>query len=261
VEIVKTCHIKVKVGKIMLGFMLVIMLSSNYAIGDAQSDREDEIRRKALEEAERQIAAEREAARLERIRIAAIPVEEDLSIDGWGTEYTTFNYKQPCDTDDTPFVAIILNGVNRKDRLTERKGELVHFKDVSIAFDRIFDFCGAIVRPKSGLSTVVENGVEVKLRTWWMTQGTKDDNGIPVRLLADEVNAVIDIATQFLHKPVYLVLGNDYGVLTIEVLNELRDRGKIRTIGGILYVDRDTGEFTKYNVYGTIWDSEGKLKR
>jgi hypothetical protein len=24
-----------------------------------------------------------------------------------------------------------------------------------------------------------------------MTQGTKDDNGIPVRLLADEVNAVI----------------------------------------------------------------------
>jgi hypothetical protein len=87
----------------------------------------------------------------------SVPVEEDLSLAGWVTDQPTFNYKLPCDIDITTGVAIVVHGLNRADVLEENdEGELVHARDISIAYPRMEELCLAITLPKSGLSATYE---------------------------------------------------------------------------------------------------------
>jgi hypothetical protein len=75
----------------------------------------------------------------------SVPVEEDLSLAGWVTDQPTFNYKLPCDIDITTGVAIVVHGLNRADVLEENdEGELVHARDISIAYPRMEELCLAL---------------------------------------------------------------------------------------------------------------------
>jgi hypothetical protein len=48
--------------------------------------------------------------------------------------------------------------------------------------------------------------------------------------------------------PTYLVIGNDYGTMTMEVASKLGEIQGIRNIAGLLHIDRITGEFIRYTI-------------
>ena len=193
---------------------------------------------------------------------AAIPREEDMTIYGWTIDQPTFNYKMPCALEDTNFTAIVVHGTNRKDILTDNgNGEFTYESDISKGFDRIADFCGAIIIPQSGLSTEKNwNNEYVNYRTWWMSEGVKNQGtGIPLREEADEIQAAIEIvklANQVVKQPTYLVIGHDLGDLTAAVLSRIAESDEKDIIVGFIYVDRGTGEYTKYKRGGVVWKSK-----
>jgi hypothetical protein len=235
----------------MKNIIVALALAGLFLSHPTIAETDEEIRQRLKEEAERIIREKRE-------REAAIPVEEDMG-ENWIVDNATFNYRLTCDEDQTQFIALVIHGINNKQKLTlNESGELIEPYSVSIGFDRIADFCGAIFIPKSGLSaTLNEAGeVEERYRTWWMTDGTPDDNGLPVRAITDEVDAAIDIIN-FSNNiaPTYLVIGNDYGTMTMEVASKLGEIQGIRNIAGLLHIDRITGEFIRYTIYGNKWSS------
>ena len=50
-------------------------------------------------------------------------------------------------------------------------------------------------------------------------------------------------------------MGNDLGVLTAKIIQKLGEDGEIDVIDGFIYVNRETGEFSRYNRDGSIWKS------
>jgi hypothetical protein len=85
---------------------------------------------------------------------------------------------------------IVTHGANHMDLLVEDdEGELIHERDMNIGYPRLADYCAVIAAPKSGLSTTYNEYDEAEhWRTWWMTEGVEDENGIPVR---DDVQVLI----------------------------------------------------------------------
>ena len=80
----------------------------------------------------------------------------------------------------------------------------------------------------------------------------------PIRDEDNEIAATIaalKLAKEALGKPTYLVIGNDLGVLTAKIMGKLSDDGEIDVIDGFIYVNRETGEFSRYNRDGSIWKS------
>lgn len=236
--------------KKLLGALILLALCSTSVV---YADFSDDLRKKMREE------AIKSAKEYTRKILAAIPKEEDLSTYGWVTTQKSVNYRMPCKAKDTPYSAIFAHGANRMDLLEEDDdGNLVYSRDASIAIDRMEEFCIAIGIPKSGLSTTEHDGVQ-KWRTWWMTEGVEDENLIPVRNEKEEIQQTIKIlkmAKSSLKKPTYLVIGNDLGELSVKVVQQLGKTGEIETIAGIIYVDRDTGEFTRYERNGDTWKSK-----
>jgi hypothetical protein len=84
------------------------------------------------------------------------------------------------------------------------------------------------------------------------------DNWAPIRDEDNEIAAtiaVLKLAKKSLGKPTYLVMGNDLGVLTAKIIQKLGEDGEIDVIDGFIYVNRETGEFRRYNRDGSIWES------
>jgi hypothetical protein len=80
------------------------------------------------------------------------------------------------------------------DSLTDNgKGEFVHERDMNIGYPRMAEFCVIIEVPKSGLSTTfTEDNEKEEWRTWWVTNGVENENGIPVRDEDEEIQATIN---------------------------------------------------------------------
>jgi hypothetical protein len=207
-------------------------------------------------------AAAKAAAEAARRFQLAIPVLEAKGMVAgveWVTDEATFDYVLPCDT-EAPYAAILAHGANRMDLLQENdNGELVHDRDMSIGAERMADFCVAIGAPKSGLSTTYnEDDESQEWRTWWMTEGVEDENGVPVRDEAEEIQATIDLiklAKEALNSPVYIVIGNDLGKFATKVISKLGADGDFDYIDGFISVDRETGEFTIHGKNGALWNS------
>jgi hypothetical protein len=177
----------------------------------------------------------------------------------WKTEYSSLDYILPCETSDIPYSAIVAHGANHMDLLTESPdGTFSYRYDISRAYPRMFEFCVAIATPKSGLSTVYNESDEAeKWRTWWSTPGVKGADGIPVRDEKEEVAMAIGLlklARSELHKPVYLVIGNDLGGMSVRITQLLYDNGEIDVIDGIIVVNG--GEYSIYDRDGSVWRSE-----
>ena len=203
-------------------------------------------------------AAAAEAERRAAIMIPALEVKAPVAGVEWTTNQGTFDYVKTCAT--MPFVVVITHGANRMDSLVEDDaGELVHERDMTIGYSRLADFCAVIAAPKSGLSTTYNEYDEAEhWRTWWMTEGVEDENGIPFRNEDDEIAAtiaLIKLAITAVGKPVYLVIGNDLGASAIMVLDRLNSDGEANLVDGFIQIDRETGEFTTYYRDGTRWKS------
>ena len=234
-----------------------MVLAGMFMSQSISADMSDDIREE-MYEAGRQFAKK---------MMATIPTLENKSVDGWSTEMEAFDYKVPCDATLAPYSAIIAQGTNRMDLLTEDEdGEYTYERDVSIGYPRMEEFCIALAQPKSGLSTV-ENaqGEPEKWRTWWLSEEIElsdedwdPDNWAPIRDEDNEIAATIaalKLAKEALGKPTYLVMGNDLGVLTAKIIQKLGEDGEIDVIDGFIYVNRETGEFRRYNRDGSIWKS------
>jgi hypothetical protein len=137
------------------------------------------------------------------------------------------------------------------------EGDFVYDRDISIAYPRMEELCLVITLPKSGLSATYEmvDGVREKsyFRNWWMTTGAVPDASpqVPVRDEKEEIAAIIEligIANEAVKKPVFLVIGNDLGVLTAKVISALGAEGKITAIAGFISVDRETGELSELGI-------------
>ncbi|SEH77991.1 hypothetical protein BAZSYMB_GCONTIG00690_0 [Bathymodiolus azoricus thioautotrophic gill symbiont] len=92
-----------------------------------------------------------------------------------------------------------------------------------------------------------------------MTAGVEDDNGIPVRDANAEIEATIalvKLAISATGAPVYLVMGNDSGESSANVLDRLLADGEDKLVSGFIHIDYETGEFTTYSRDGTVWKSE-----
>jgi hypothetical protein len=227
----------------------------------------------AMDAIERKMEEYRQES-LKRSRAADIvPNEEkDGSLEDWIKTEATFNYKLPCDINKTVAVAVVIHGVNRMDELEENdEGDFVYARDMSIAFPRMEELCIAIAIPKSGISTTWKTDDTTANpphsaytpsyhRAWWMTKGVEpDDSYIPVRDEKEEIAAIIEligIANEAVKKPVFVVIGNDLGVLTSKVISALEEEEKITAIAGFISVNRETGEFTGHLRDGTTWESK-----
>lgn len=206
-----------------------------------------------------QIKAAAETARRLQLAIPVLEAKGMVAGVGWVTDEATFDYVLPCDT-EAPYAAILAHGANRMDLLEENdNGEFVHDRDMSIGAERMADFCVAIGAPKSGLSTTYnEDDESQEWRTWWMTEGVEDENGVPVRDEAEEIQATIDLiklAKEALNAPVYIVIGNDLGKFASKVISQMGANGEFDSIDGFISVDRKTGEFTIHGKNGVLWHS------
>jgi hypothetical protein len=204
-------------------------------------------------------AKQAEAQRRAEIMIPVLEVKAPIADVAWTTDQSTFDYIKTCTT--MPFVAIVTHGANHMDLLVEDdEGELIHERDMNIGYPRLADYCAVIAAPKSGLSTTYNEYDEAEhWRTWWMTEGVEDENGIPVRDENDEVAATIalvKLAKTAVGKPIYLVIGNDLGASAAMVLDKMTNDGEANLVDGFIRVHRDTGEFTTYHRDGTIWESK-----
>lgn len=200
---------------------------------------------------------------IKRVRAAfAIPeleVKAPVAETEWVTSEATFDYVKPCVAIN--YVAIVSNIANHKDLLVENdEGKLVHARDRTVGYQRLADNCVTIVAPKTGLSTTYnEYGDAEHWRNWWMTAGVEDDNGIPVRDANAEIEATIalvKLAISATGAPVYLVMGNDSGESSANVLDRLLADGEDKLVSGFIHIDYETGEFTTYSRDGTVWKSE-----
>jgi hypothetical protein len=99
--------------------------------------------------------------------------------------------------------------------------------------------CVAIAIPKSGLSANVTNeGKVTYYRHWWMT----DHRPITI---SDEIDAtinLINVAYEALKKPIYLVHGNDEGILNHKVMNIIKERGEKILYSGTVVFNKDSYE-------------------
>jgi hypothetical protein len=112
--------------------------------------------------------------------------------------------------------------------------------------------CITIVAPKSGLSAMVDkNGDVSHYRKWWMSEKTP-------RTEMDEIEAafaIINLQSDNLGKPIYLVHGIDKGELANRVMIEYlfynnKNKAKIQ---GYITVNTETGEYIGHNLDGTEW--------
>ncbi|WP_174483663.1 hypothetical protein [methanotrophic endosymbiont of Bathymodiolus puteoserpentis (Logatchev)] len=205
-------------------------------------------------------AAAAEARRRAEIMIPALEVKAPVAGFEWVSKHKTFDYLLPCNT-GIPYAAIVAHGANRMDLLTDNgEGEFNHERDMSIGYPRMAEFCIVIGVPKSGLSiTYNDRNEPEEWRTWWLTEGVEDENGIPVRDEDEEMQATINLLklakSALGGLPVYLVVGNDLGLFASKVIKKLGKDGESDVIDGFIYVNRDTGEFVKYGRDSTIWKS------
>ncbi|SCN47234.1 hypothetical protein BAZMOX_165345_0 [methanotrophic endosymbiont of Bathymodiolus azoricus (Menez Gwen)] len=203
---------------------------------------------------------EAEAERRAELAIPVLEVKPPVAGFEWITDQVGFDYLKPCDT-GIPYAAIVAHGANHMDSLTDNgKGEFVHERDMNIGYPRMAEFCVIIEVPKSGLSTTfTEDNEKEEWRTWWVTNGVEDENGIPVRDEDEEIQATINqlkLSKSALGGiPVYLVIGNDLGKFTSNIIYKLGNAGEIDVIDGFIYVNRDTGEFIIHGIDGSIWKS------
>jgi hypothetical protein len=175
---------------------------------------------------------------------------EEILFDPWIIDQETFNYIVPCDTKDILGVFIVIQGTNRKDVLEkDSDGNLTYKKGVSNTFKSILDMCVAIAIPKSGLSANVTNeGKVTYYRHWWMT----DHRPITV---SDEIDAtinLINVAYEALKKPIYLVHGNDEGILNHKVMNIIKERGEKILYSGTVVFNKDSYELILSDDKGDI---------
>ena len=209
-----------------------------------------------------QANAETESERRARLAIPVLEVKAPVSGFQWKTEYSYADYILPCEKSDITMSAIVTHGANHMDLLTESPdGTFSYRYDVSRAYPRMFESCVGIATPKSGLSTIYNESDEAeKWRTWWSTTGVKGADGIPVRDEKEEVEMVIKLlklAGSSLHKPVYLVLGNDLGELAVRVSHEIFNDDEVDIIDGIIVVNGE--EYSVYDKDGSVWRSEDNL--
>jgi hypothetical protein len=165
---------------------------------------------------------------------------EEILSDPWIIDQETFNYSVPCDTKDILGVFIVIQGTNRKDVLERNSnGNLTYKKGVSNTFNSMLDMCVVVAIPKSGLSANVTNEGEVTYyRHWWMT------NHRPITV-SDEIDATIDLinlAAQHFNKPIYLVHGNDGGILNHKVMDTIKERGEKILYSGTVVFNKDSYE-------------------
>jgi hypothetical protein len=205
-------------------------------------------------------AAIKEARALEaRLAIPELEVKAPVAGVEWVTDQATFDYVMPCP--DISYIAIVSNVANHKDPLVENsQGERAYWRDTTVAYSRMADYCIVIGAPKTGTSTTYDENNNLEYwRNWWMTAGVEDDNGIPVRDENDEIEAtiaLIKLAIAVTARPVYLVMSNDLGESSAKVLNRLMDDGEDKLVSGFIQIDYKTGEFTTYHRDGTIWLSK-----
>jgi len=205
-------------------------------------------------------AAVKEARALRaRLAIPELEVKPPVAGVEWVTDQATFDYVMPCP--DISYIAIVSNVANHKDPLVENsQGERAYWRDTTVAYSRMADYCITIGAPKTGTSTTYdENNNPEYWRNWWMTAGIEDAIGIPVRYEDDEIEAtiaLIKLAIAVTARPVYLVMSNDLGESSAKVLNRLMDDGEDEIVTGFIQIDYKTGEFTTYSRDGTVWKSE-----
>jgi hypothetical protein len=175
----------------------------------------------------------------------------------WGTGYDSYDYIKPCPS-ATAYAAIIVHGVNRRDVLESNDtGELSYYGDVSVGYSGLVEQCAMLVSPKSGIITTFnDNGESFRWRTWWYT------SAVPIRDYDDELEALIQLINEVDNEliqmvndasgvlvgiPIYLVIGNDYGKLTAEVMEELSVMRNSAVIDGFIHINRNDGKVTKYD--------------
>ena len=219
------------------------------------------VARQAKKAKQAEQARREEVERRAKLAIPELEVKAPVAGVEWVSKHKTFDYLLPCST-GIPYAAIVTHGANRMDSLTDNgEGELTHERDMAIGYPRMVDFCVAIAVPKSGLSTTYNEYDEAQeWRTWWMTEGVEDENGVPVRDEEEEMQATIKLIKSakgaLRGTPVYLVIGNDLGKSAVKIFNKLGEDGEIDAIDGFIYVNRETGEFSRYDSDGTVWKSE-----
>lgn len=187
--------------------------------------------------------------------VILVEVKAPVNGTAWGTGYDRYDYLKPCG-EKTTYVAIVVQGVNRRDVLERgAEGELSYYADVSAGYSTLATQCAMVMVPKSGLITTFSDGnVPVQWRTWWLTTGVKGTDGVPVRDEDEEMEALIQIIQEVRDTleglPVYLVIGNDYGKFTEKLMEELGVRRKSDAIDGLIHVNRHDGKLTKYDNEG-----------
>ena len=182
-----------------------------------------------------------------------ILVDAKPPVDGtaWGTGYDRYDYLKPCG-DKTAYVAIVVQGVNRRDVLEKNAtGQLSYYADVAIGYSTMAKQCAMVIAPKSGLVTTFnDDNVPVQWRTWWHTDGVNGGDGIPVRDGAEEMEALIqiihDVRDTLEGLPVHLVIGNDYGKFMAKIMEELSVMRQSDAINGFIHVNRHDGRLTEY---------------
>lgn len=203
-----------------------------------------------------QVQAETEEERRARLAIPVLEVKAPVAGSKWVTNFSTFDYVKPCAA--MAYAAIVAQGVNHRDLLTDNGGGSFSYPhDISRGYSRMAEFCVVIAAPKSGLSTTFDEfGEPVKWRNWWLTPGVAGVNGVPVRDEDAEIEATIKLmklAKKELNKPVYLVIGNDSGELSVRISQVLHDNDEMDVMDGIIVVNGD--EFSVYDRYGDVWRS------
>jgi hypothetical protein len=174
------------------------------------------------------------------------PVEDDVALDGWVTDQATFNYKMPCDADKIKAVAIIVKDLNVMERVEiNADGQYWAVNDTSEVFPEFERFCVAIVMPKSGVSTVVDDTKGNRYyRTYWMSRGTSVYRryGAPGDFFLQERNEeiaaytdVIYTANTALHKPVFIFNGHVSKHVAVDILKTL---GGTRNGGMAAFIDK-----------------------
>ena len=121
---------KVTMRKVLL---LLMVLAGMFMSQSVSADLSDDLRKEMYEEMYEEMRQHTKKI------LATIPTLEDKSVDDWNTEMESFDYKVPCDA--APYSAIIAQGTNRMDLLTEDEdGEYTYERDVSIGYPRMEEF-------------------------------------------------------------------------------------------------------------------------
>ena len=189
-------------------------------------------------------------------------IVEEVADDLWVSSQAYFDYKESCEVEQG--TALIFQGINDPEPLTRSdSGNYGYEYGIENLYQSFTDSCFTIIKPKSGVNTLVENGNINAYRHFWMshpvlkgTIGVVDEH--------EEIQnfvTILQLAHDFTDRPVFLTYrdfsdwSDSYRESVSKLKKAIEDKNLTHMVGGVIFSNVSDSGF--YLRIGYDTDSDG----